>query len=57
MLDFCIMKFLLKEPRQCEEVYNQEPAMPVLISTSGTSPCEGCPVIGELDGRGGHGGQ
>ena len=52
-VEFLHNEIFIKGAKAVRGVYNQEPALPVLISTSGTSPCEGCPVIGGLDGRGG----
>ena len=52
-VEFLHNEIFIKGAKAVRGVYNQEPPVPVLISTSGTSPCEGCPVIGGLDGRGG----
>ena len=52
-VEFLHNEIFIKGAKAVREVYNSDPALPVLISTSGTSPCEGCPVIGGLDGRGG----
>ncbi|MEL0099415.1 MAG: hypothetical protein VW907_07670, partial [Opitutae bacterium] len=52
-VDFLHNEIFIKGAKAVRGVYNKEPTIPVLISTSGTSPCEGCPVIGGLDGRGG----
>jgi hypothetical protein len=52
-VEFLHNEIFIKGAKAVRGVYDQEPALPVLISTSGTSPCEGCPVIGGLDGRGG----
>jgi len=52
-VEFLHNEIFIKGAQAVRGVYNAEPALPVLISTSGTSPCEGCPVIDGLDGRGG----
>ena len=52
-VEFLHNEIFIKGAKAVRGVYNQDPVLPVLISTSGTSPCEGCPVIGGLDGRGG----
>jgi hypothetical protein len=52
-VEFLHNEIFIKGAKAVRGVYNQDPALPVLVSTSGTSPCEGCPVIGGLDGRGG----
>ena len=52
-VEFLHNEIFIKGAKAVRGVYDNEPALPVLISTSGTSPCEGCPVIDGLDGRGG----
>ena len=52
-VEFLHNEIFIKGAKAVRGIYDEEPAMPVLISTSGTSPCEGCPVIAGLDGRGG----
>jgi len=52
-VEFLHNEIFIKGAKAIRGVYNQEPAIPVLISTSGTSPCQGCPVIDGLKGLGG----
>jgi hypothetical protein len=51
--DFIINEILLKGAQTIREVYETEPAVPVLLSTTGMSPCETCGPREGLDGRGG----
>ena len=52
-IDFIINKILLDGGRTIRAIYDAEPAIPVLISTTGMSPCEPCPATKGLSGRGG----
>ena len=52
-VDFIINDILLKGAQVIRSVYEAEPAAPVLISTTGMSPCETCGPREGLDGQGG----
>lgn len=52
-VDFMINEILLKGAQTIRSVYQAEPAVPVLISTTGMSPCQGCTPREGLKGRGG----
>ena len=45
-IDYLIDEIFIKGAKAIRAVYGDEP---VLVSTSGCSPCEGCPAIGGLD--------
>jgi hypothetical protein len=49
---FQIAELYLKGARAIRSVYDVEPAKPVLISTSGMSPCQACPALAGLKGGG-----
>ena len=51
-VNFLISEMLIPGAKAIRSVYNQSPARPVLISPGGTSPCEGCPVLDGLNGKG-----
>jgi len=51
-IDFVIDEILLKGAQTIREVYAAEPAQPVLVSTTGMSPCEPCQARKGLDGNG-----
>ncbi len=46
-------EIFIKGAQAVRQVYDAEPRVPVLISTSGCSPCQGCPVLDGLKGKGG----
>ena len=52
-VDFIINDILLKGAQVIRSIYEAEPAVPVLVSTTGMSPCETCGPREGLDGRGG----
>ena len=52
-VDFIINDILLKGAQTIRSVYEAEPARPVIVSTTGMSPCEGCTAMKGLDGSGG----
>ncbi len=52
-VDFVMNDILLDGAKAVRTVYGNKPARPVLISTTGMSPCEGCDVKKGLDGKGG----
>ena len=54
-VDFLIQEIFIAGARSIREVYAAEPARPVLISTSGMSPCENCGVMAGLAAKGGRG--
>ena len=45
-------EFFIKGARAIREVYAEEPAEPVVVTTSGCSPCDGCEVLPGLEGPG-----
>ena len=47
---FIIDEIFKEGARAIRKVYNQKPILPVLISTSGTSPCEACGAMEGLKG-------
>jgi len=49
-MDFIINEILLEGGRAVRRVYEAEPALPVIVSTSGCSPCQGCPTMEGLGG-------
>jgi hypothetical protein len=51
-VDFIINDILFKGAQAIRSVYEAEPAAPVLVSTTGMSPCEGCAVRQGLEGQG-----
>ena len=51
-IDFIINDILLKGAQTIRSVYEAEPAVPVLVSTTGMSPCEPCAAMKGLDGKG-----
>ncbi len=48
--DFIINEIFTKGARAIRAVYDEDPALPVIISTSGTSPCEACGSLEGLEG-------
>jgi len=46
-MDFLVEEIFIAGARRIREIYGEEP---VIISTSGTSPCTGCPTMSGLDG-------
>lgn len=48
---FIINEIFKDGARAIRKVYNEEPIQPVIISTSGTSPCEACPSLSGLEGE------
>ena len=54
-IDFIINDILLKGAQTIRAVYDAEPAVPVIISTTGMSPCAPCPAMKGLDAGGGQG--
>ncbi len=52
-IEFIINDVLLIGAQTIRSVYQSEPATPVLVSTTGMSPCAACAVTKGLDGRGG----
>ena len=51
-IDEMMKEIFVKGAQAIRKIYNESPARPVLISTSGISPCEACPVLGGLKGTG-----
>ena len=51
-IDFVMSEIFAKGGRAIREVYDAAPKMPVLVSTSGTSPCETCGSLKGLKGKG-----
>nr|NIL98945.1 hypothetical protein [Planctomycetales bacterium]NIM10079.1 hypothetical protein [Planctomycetales bacterium]NIN09522.1 hypothetical protein [Planctomycetales bacterium]NIN78632.1 hypothetical protein [Planctomycetales bacterium]NIO35826.1 hypothetical protein [Planctomycetales bacterium] len=51
-IDYLVSEILVKGARAVRAVYEEEPAMPVIVSTSGCSPCEACPELEGLEGSG-----
>ena len=51
-IGFVKEEIFAKGARAIRRVYDAEPAKPVIISTSGTSPCETCGVLKGLRGKG-----
>ncbi len=54
-VNFLIKEIFIAGARQIRAIYTAEPARPVLISTSGMSPCENCGVMAGLSAKGGRG--
>lgn len=52
-IDFLLSEVMVKGAQAIRDVYAAEPAMPVLVSTSGCSPCQNCSVLKGLKGQGG----
>lgn len=52
-IDFVMNEVLIAGAKTIREVYNASPPRPVLISTTGMSPCSSCPVLKGLNGIGG----
>ena len=52
-IDLLISEMFIKGAQAVRAVYNEEPMEPVVISTSGASPCDACPVLDGLEGKGG----
>ena len=51
-IDFLIGEIFKKGARAVRDVYSAKPAMPVVVSTAGGSPCEACPSLAGLSGSG-----
>lgn len=51
-INFMINDILLKGAQTIREVYEAEPTVPVIVSTTGMSPCETCGARKGLDGIG-----
>ena len=54
-VDFLIDEIFIQGAHAVRQVYEQKPKLPVLISTSGMSPCENCGQMKGLAGKGGRG--
>ncbi|MBT3211038.1 MAG: hypothetical protein HOK57_03990 [Planctomycetaceae bacterium] len=54
-VDFLIKEIFINGARAVRQVYEQDPKLPVLISTSGMSPCENCGQMKGLAAKGGRG--
>jgi hypothetical protein len=52
-VDFLHNEIFIKGAEAVREVYDAKPSSPVLVSTSGCSPCQGCPILQGLKGIGG----
>ena len=52
-VDFVIDEILVRGARAIDEVYRSPPDTPVLVSTTGMSPCAGCEPMPGLRGKGG----
>lgn len=52
-VEFLHHEIFIKGAEAIREVYNAKPSFPVLVSTSGCSPCQGCPILQGLKGIGG----
>ena len=52
-IDYLLAEVMIKGAKAIRVVYEAQPAIPVLISTSGCSPCQNCPVLPGLKGIGG----
>ncbi|MGJ8725692.1 MAG: hypothetical protein ACSHYB_14120 [Roseibacillus sp.] len=51
-IHFRINELLLNGAKAIRKVYDTEPALPVILSTTGMSPCRKCPTAGGLEGVG-----
>jgi hypothetical protein len=51
-IDFLMSEIFIKGARVIRDVYAAPPSKPVLVSTSGCSPCEACPSLAGLKGSG-----
>jgi len=51
-IDFVMSEIFTKGGQAIRKVYDAKPIKPVIISTSGTSPCETCPTLKGLKGKG-----
>lgn len=54
-IDYLISEIFIKGSRAIRNVYNAEPAKPVIVSTSGCSPCVPCHTLDGLRALGGLG--
>ena len=52
-MDYMISEVFTKGARAIRKVYGEAPAAPVIISTSGCSPCFGCDTVDGLNATGG----
>ncbi|MCA9269552.1 MAG: hypothetical protein KDA41_13820, partial [Planctomycetales bacterium] len=50
--DFVVNEILLEGAKSVRSVYDAEPRAPVIVSTTGMSPCEGCAARAGLQGGG-----
>jgi hypothetical protein len=51
-IDYLISEIFTKGAQAIRAVYDAEPAEPVIVSTSGCSPCEACAELAGLNGKG-----
>ena len=51
-IDFLISEIFIKGAKAVRRVYQAAPARSVLVSTSGASPCDACPTLAGLEGKG-----
>ena len=54
-VDFLIKEIFINGAQAVRKVYEEDPELPVLISTSGMSPCENCGQMKGLAAKGGRG--
>ena len=54
-VNFLIDEIFIQGAQTVRKIYNEEPKLPVLISTSGMSPCENCGQMKGLAAKGGRG--
>jgi hypothetical protein len=54
-VDFLLDEIFISGSRRIRDVYAADPPRPVLISTSGMSPCENCGQMAGLSAKGGRG--
>ena len=54
-VNFLIDEIFIQGAQAVRKIYNEEPKLPVLISTSGMSPCENCGQMKGLAAKGGRG--
>ena len=52
-IDFLVSEIFTEGAKAIRKVYEEEPAEPVVVSTSGCSPCLGCPTVAGLHATGG----
>ncbi|NBR49443.1 hypothetical protein EBU02_11485, partial [bacterium] len=51
-IDFLISEIFIKGAKAVRRVYEAAPARSVLVSPSGASPCDACPTLAGLEGKG-----